>query len=153
MTDTIPAIRKTFSVPLPPEAAFDRFTAGIGGWWPLGTHSLSASEGKVAQEVRVEPHVGGRVVETRHDGDHADWATITHWEPGRRLGHDWHVGRDRSQATHVALRFTGKAAATEVELVHDRFERLGAAGEAAAASYDEGWDLVLGERFRQACEE
>ena len=62
-------IRKSVIVPLDPAAAFDLFTRDIDRWWPKESHSLAAADG-LGQEahVRVEPRVGGRVIETGADG-------------------------------------------------------------------------------------
>ena len=105
--------------------------------------------------MTFEPRRGGSVFETRHDGETVDWAEVIDWEPGHRVSLAWHVGRARAHATRVDVNFQPlRDGGTEVVLLHSGFEVLGGvAGEAAAASYDEGWDLVLGERFREACEQ
>lgn len=92
-------------------------------------------------------------MEIRHDGNEAPWAEVTDWEDGKRLALAWHVGRARSDATRieVTIRPTGPTE-SELVLVHDGFETLGTSGEAALANYDEGWDMILGEHFRRACE-
>lgn len=155
MIETIAPIRKKLTVPLTPARAFDLFTTGMGRWWPLETHSLSAGEGHPARAVTVEPRRGGRVFETRHDGRRADWATITVWDPGRALAMDWYVGRDPAQATRVEVDFApGASGGAAVTLTHSRFEHRGegVAADAARNRYDEGWDHVLGDCFRRACE-
>ncbi|SNS55608.1 SRPBCC domain-containing protein [Tropicimonas sediminicola] len=153
MPDTVLIVRKTYSLPVTPDTAFRLFTAEIGGWWPVGSHSLSASEGRLPLEIWMEQRQGGRIRERRHDGSVVDWATLTTWLPHERLELDWYVGRARTDATSIMLDFASDGPdATRLLLTHGGFERLGTAGEAAAANYDEGWDLVLGERFLQACE-
>ncbi|WP_116131861.1 SRPBCC domain-containing protein [Tropicimonas sp. IMCC34043] len=154
MIATIAPIRKKLKVPVSPERAFEIFTARLGKWWPLGSHSLSANEGKPALSAELEPRNGGKVFETRHDGSRADWATITVWDPGRTLAMDWYVGRDPAQATLVEIGFAPDGSGgTEVVLVHSRFERRGqgAAAEAARDRYEEGWDFVLEDGFSPAC--
>lgn len=150
-TETINPIRKTLDVALPPEAAFEAFIHRIGDWWPLDTHSLSANEGRVAAGVTVEPKVGGRIAEMRHDGATAEWATVTEWEPGRRIVLDWYVGRDPNTASWIEVIFEPRDGGTRVSLTHAGFENQGPAGSATAARYDEGWDLVLGDSFRRFC--
>lgn len=152
MTETLPVLRKSVTVPVSPRQAFEIFTDRMAEWWPLESHSLSASEGKTALGVTLTPRAGGRVTETRHDGNPAEWGTITQWDDGKSLTLDWYVGRSPSQATRIAVTFLPADSGTEVQLEHTGFERLGVAGEAAAANYEEGWDLVLGECFRGACE-
>ncbi|MFV0358599.1 SRPBCC domain-containing protein [Tropicimonas sp.] len=152
MSETDTAIRKTLKVPLEAPEAFHLFALRLAEWWPLASYSLSASEGKAATDLALDPRVGGRIVETRHDGNTADWGEITVWRPARNIGIDWYVGRDPDQASHVALSFTPGGAGCVIELVHSRFDRMGAAGAAAAANYDERWDFILGECFRRACD-
>lgn len=41
--DTMP-IRKTVTVPVTPQCAFELFTARIGEWWPLATHSVGEDQ-------------------------------------------------------------------------------------------------------------
>ncbi len=139
-------VRKTITVPLDPSSAFDLFTGGIARWWPVESHSLSGA----AASVRVEPRVGGHVVETRADGTEARWARVTVWEPGRRFATDWHMGRDAEEATQLDVTFTGTEAGTRVDLVHDGFDRL-AQGETMCASYRSGWDGMLGRCYGAAC--
>jgi hypothetical protein len=153
MPATLPIVRKSVAVPIAPDAAFSLFTEGLQTWWPVETHSLSASEGKLPLALELEPRLGGRIRETRHDGEPMEWATLTAWEPGRRLMLDWYVGRHPSQSTEIDVRFeAAPEGGTTVGLEHTGFERLGPAGEASAVNYDEGWDLVLGERFLRACD-
>lgn len=145
MTDPI---EKTVLVPLAPLDAFELFTTGMAGWWPLDSHSLSATrDGQTAADVVVEPRAGGRIIETKPDGSRADWATITAWEPGHRLAFDWYVGRDASEATQVSVTFLPAPGGTQVDLVHDGFDRLGAAGTTMWTGYQTGWDMVLGACF------
>jgi hypothetical protein len=140
-------IRKSVTVPLGPAAAFDLFTAGIDRWWPKATHSLSEDDGA---RVRVEPRVGGQVIETRPDGSEVPWARVVQWEPGARLGLAWHVGRAEEDHTDVDVTFTATEAGTRVDVVHGGFDRL-ADAPGMQANYTRGWDHVLGERFAAAC--
>ncbi|MEM9550292.1 MAG: SRPBCC domain-containing protein [Pseudomonadota bacterium] len=144
-------VEKSVHVPLPPDEAFRVFTDDIALWWPLDSHSLSASRGDVAETVAMEPRTGGKVTETLPDGSHANWATITDWTPGARLSLDWYVGRDPSEATQISVTFLADADGTRVDLVHDGFENLPERVAETAAGYQSGWDRVLGECFTAAC--
>lgn len=145
-------IRKGLIVPLPPAAAFELFTAGLDGWWPKASHSLSAATGDGDQaRVRVEPRAGGRVIETRPDGTEAPWATVTLWEPGARFAMLWHVGRDPELATTVDVRFTAVDGGTRLDLTHSGFDVHGPRAGEMCANYTSGWDLVLGTRYAEAC--
>jgi uncharacterized protein YndB with AHSA1/START domain len=149
MTDPI---RKTLSVPLPPQEAFDLFTDGIDLWWPKEGHSAAAREGRGAEaRVRVEPRRGGRVIETLPGGREVPWATVRVWEPGRRLALDWHPGRDEDEATEVEVTFTRTDAGTRVDLVHGGFDRPSERATTAMAGFDAGWSQVLCRRYAARC--
>ena len=86
--DPTTAIRKTRSVPLPPDAAFELFTTRMGAWWPLDSHALSDT----ASDVRWDDHVGrARSWNSTTDGNEFPWAEITVWDPPRRLALAWHL--------------------------------------------------------------
>lgn len=133
-------IRKGVVVPLPVERAFELFTARIGEWWPLATHSIA---GDGADGAFIEQRVGGRVYERSRTGDEALWATVTAWEPPRRFALDWKVN-PRKPGTEVEVRFSPEGDGTRVELEHRGWERFGDAAETEQPSYDSGWDHVLG---------
>ena len=81
----IEPVVKELVVPVNTRRAFEVFTKEIGHWWPLPSHSLSASAGKSARSVSMAPGVGGAIVEVMHDGSQATWGIITEWEPNRIL--------------------------------------------------------------------
>lgn len=146
-------IRKTVTVPLDRKAAFELFTGGIDRWWPKHSHSLTASreiDGEAS--VRVEPRIGGRVLERLPDGSEAPWATVTAWQPGTRLRLSWYVGRDEEEATTIDVTFTQTEAGTRVDLTHGGFHVFGAKAPEMCAGYTNGWDTVLGVCYRSACE-
>ncbi len=142
MTDPI---KKTLNVPMRPKDAFDLFTEKLGKWWPVDSHSLSAAEGDLPQDVQVEPRVGGHIVETKQNGETGRWGTITHWDRGAALGVSWYVGRPQDEATDVLIVFTPTDTGTRVDLTHSGFDRL--ADTAMHGNYAKGWDMVLGHCF------
>ena len=87
--DTMP-IRKTVTVPVTPQCAFELFTARIGEWWPLATHSVGEDQ---ALGVVFGEGIGGRIVESLADGTTSVWGTITGWDPPRSVAYTWHAGR------------------------------------------------------------
>ena len=141
----IPPIRKTVTVPLPPDQAFELFTERMGEWWPMDTHSVSASSDhdRPAKDLRFEAKAGGKVTETLADGSTADWATVTRWAPGEAFELDWYPGQTDAEATRVAVTFTAVPDGTRVDLVHDRFEARGTAAETLRDNYNRGWDPVM----------
>lgn len=140
-------IRKTLTVPLDRQSAFDLFTDGIDRWWPKDTHSIAGSETRVS----VEPTEGGRVYETAPDGSEAEWGRVIRWEPGARVSLSWFVGTTPDEATEVDVKFTQTDAGTRVDLTHSGWAVKGAQAAEAKSNYTKGWDQVLGTCFGRAC--
>lgn len=144
----------TIEFPVPPvtkvaifagsaEQAFDRFTTGIGVWWPLATHSLGGEA--QAQSVGFERiEIGGRLIEWGRDGQSHVWGTLVDLDPPKRVSFTWHVGREPDTAQLIEVTFAPMAdGKTEVTLIHSGWERLGATAAPARESYNEGWNGVL----------
>lgn len=137
----IEPVRKEIRVPAEPEAAFRRFTDGIGTWWPRQTHSVS---GERCRAVRFESGPAGRrLVEEDEDGGSHPWGTVSVWEPGRRLVFSWHPGRDASMATEVEVTFAKGDGGTVVALEHRGWDVLGEGARATREEYERGWEPVL----------
>jgi uncharacterized protein YndB with AHSA1/START domain len=133
----IEAVRKTVTVDCSVEEAFRVFTAGIGSWWPTGTHSIHREK---VQDVVFEEREGGDVYELTADGQKGHWARILAFEPPSRLVLSWEVGPN-SLGTEVEVRFTEDDAGTRVDLEHRGWE---SAQSDSRAGYETGWDDVLG---------
>ena len=140
---TIEPVRRTVGVDLPIADAFRLFTAEIGTWWPLDRFSVSDAK---TVDATWEPRAGGEVYELDENGDRHHWADVLVWEPPHRFVIAWRVNPEWPAPTEVEVRFTPfeDGAGTRVELEHRGFERLGERAEAARASYDTGWETVLG---------
>lgn len=134
-------VRKTVAVDLDVERAFALFTEEIGTWWPVGTHSI---HGERVSEVVVEGREGGRVYERTAGGEEADWGLVLVWEPPSRLVLEWRVDPSAPAPTEVEVRFAADGEGARVELEHRGWERLGEAAAGSRASYDTGWEHVLG---------
>ena len=130
----------------PPAHAFEVWTTRLSLWWPRG-HTVT---GDPAAVVTLEPRLGGRIFERTTDGTEVDFGEITTWEPPRRLGYLWHIGRERSHATDVLLTFEPHEERTRLEIVHTGWERLGDEGLAWRASNTAGWNALL-PSFVAAC--
>jgi uncharacterized protein YndB with AHSA1/START domain len=132
-------LRLSFEVACAPEHAFAVWTARIGAWWPLD-HTVSGHPARIVLEA--EP--GGRIYECTEDGIEHDWGTVTAWDPPQRLGYSWHLKREPAEATEVEIRFVRVAAdRTRVDIVHDGWDRLGAASDDLRARNRRGWDTLL----------
>ncbi|WP_432940779.1 SRPBCC domain-containing protein [Kribbella sp. CA-253562] len=130
---------KTVVVPTTPDRAFTLFTAELGRWWPLATHSVAREQ---ATDVRLEGAVGGQIIEYDASGPVGSWGTVSDWDPPHTVSFTWHPGTDPKQAGHVTVRFAARGGDTEVELTHTGWERR-PDGAAARQNYDTGWVVVL----------
>jgi uncharacterized protein YndB with AHSA1/START domain len=135
-------IRKTLHVEAPVEEAFDVFTEGIAGWWPVATHSIGS--GAVAGDWRV----GGLVTETV-DGQVHEWADVLEFDPPHNLLLSWRVTPGHP-ATELRLRFAAEGDGTRVELTHAGWEAFPDGGLESYAGYTSGWDGVLAHYVERA---
>jgi uncharacterized protein YndB with AHSA1/START domain len=136
----IEPIHLVFEVDCPSDHAFDVWTARIAQWWPRD-HTVSAAADLT---VVLEGRAGGRIFERETSGLEHDWGEVTIWEPPTRLGYTWHLNRDRSDATEVEIRFIPREdGATQVEIEHRGWERLGAGGEDWRERNRGGWATLL----------
>jgi uncharacterized protein YndB with AHSA1/START domain len=142
-------IRKRVVVEAAVATAFRVFTDEIGAWWPVETHSVSRER---AETAVLEGWVGGRLFERTVDGEEILWGEVTIWEPPHRLSYTWHPGRDRETGQEVEMRFVAEGERTSIELEHRGWERLPEKANEAIASYETGWDFVLGERYAATAE-
>ena len=140
------AIRKSIVVSCSVERAFRVFTEDIGGWWPVGSHSIF---GEDRAGVVFEGRVGGRVYEVDECGEEGLWGTLTAWDPPHTFAMTWHPGRGDDTAQDLEVRFTPEESSTRVDLLHTGWERLGDRMAEVSQSYDQGWDVVLG-RYAEA---
>jgi len=134
---TLPAIEHQVSVRCSVAHAFDVFTARLGEWWPVRTHSVAAGTERTAVAAAIEGRIGGRIFETQDDGTERTWGTVTAWEPPRRLAILWTVS-DEGADTELEVRFEPVEEGTRVTLSHrgwDTAERR--------SSYEDGWPGVL----------
>ncbi len=138
--DAVAPIRREVRVQCDTDTAFELFTAHLGAWWPVGTHSVFGTQGSVAFE-------DGVVVE-RRGSDQAVWGTVLRWERPVGFAMTWHPGQGSERATEVAVDFAPAGDGTLVTLTHTGWERL-AEPAAARAEYDRGWPLVLAHLGRQ----
>jgi uncharacterized protein YciI len=132
---TVPPIRRELHVAADPAAAFEVFTAGIGRWWPVASHSVHGAGGTVAFE-------DGQLVEHGPDGARALWGTVTRWDPPAAVAFTWHPGYSAERASAVEVTFAPSGEQTLVTLTHSGWEAF-TDPAAARAEYDRGWPAVL----------
>lgn len=141
-------VRHSVIVEIPPDEAFQLFTAGIASWWPRRTHSVSQER---ATDVILEPRVGGSLFEVREDGATFPWGKVIAWSPPARLVLSWHPGREPEVAQEVEVRFTAADGGTRVDLEHRNWSRLGEKAAEVRDLYAGGWAGVLDTHFAGAC--
>jgi hypothetical protein len=148
----IAPVRKNVRVNVPIAHAFEVFTAGLTRWWP---HDHVVGK-KPVHKVLLEPRLGGRWLEISQDGTETSVATVTLWEPPHRFVMVWQVNAkwqpDAAMKSEIDVRFTADGAdATQVELVHHRFETMGAeAGASMRKDVDGGWPGLLARFIAEA---
>jgi hypothetical protein len=135
------AVHKTVTVECAVEEAFRVFTAGVETWWPTDGHSIY---GEKVKEVHFEQREGGEVYEVSDTGERGHWATVLTWEPPGRLVLAWNILEREPVATELEIRFLPEGESTRVELEHRGWDALAEEGAEKRASYDTGWDFVLG---------
>jgi uncharacterized protein YndB with AHSA1/START domain len=137
---SIAPVRKSIVVPWDLDAAFRRFTAGFGSWWPMRSHSLGQKE---VSTCVFEERVGGKIYELWRDGRRIEWGEVLTWNPPHSVTFTWHPGQGRDVAQQVELRFTTVGKDTRLDLVHSGWERLGKAANTTRSGYHLGWNYVL----------
>ena len=136
----IEVVRKVVTVDCAVEEAFRVFTADALSWWPVETHSIH----ETVREIVFEPEAGGEVYEVSTNGEKGHWATVVEWDPPARLVLAWNILERPGEETEVEVRFSSEGSATRVELEHRGWEAVAEGGAEKRASYDTGWDVVLG---------
>jgi uncharacterized protein YndB with AHSA1/START domain len=141
----IAPVRKSVRVKAPIAHAFEVFTSGLTRWWP---HNHGIGKKPIAKVV-MEPRLGGRWLEISKEGTETTVATITLWEPPHRVMMVWQVNAqwkpDAAMKSEVDVRFTAEGPdVTRVELLHHKFETMGAeAGASMRKDVDGGWPGLL----------
>ncbi len=128
------SVRLAVEVRAAPAEAFRVFTEEFGDWYRIGRHTVKDARRAVA--MRVEPGVGGRLVEV-HDaatGEGPTIGTITVWEPGRRL-----VFRDEKDC-EIDVLFDPIAGGTRVSIETRGLDQLDP--EEAKRVSRHGWHIV-----------
>ncbi len=100
-------VRRSVTVGIPRERAFDVFAMRIGQWWPRDYHI-----GQVDMaDFKIEPKAGGRWYEVGVDGSECQVGWVTALEPPERLvlawglNERWQFDPDPTHASEVEVRF------------------------------------------------
>lgn len=142
--EKLPAVVSNVVVELPIEDAFELFTSGIGGWWPLSSHSVGREE---ATSCHFETRVGGEIYELESDGTRHTWGTILELDAPNRVVFSWHPGREVEKQQTIEVMFSPDGDLTHVELVHQDWEVFAEKSGEMREQYTTGWAFVMGECY------
>jgi uncharacterized protein YndB with AHSA1/START domain len=123
----VPDVRKSITVAVPPDAAFQIFTERPAEWLPPA-HTFM----KDPRLIAIESRVGGRFYERGADGNEITRGTITEWAPPSRLVVTWRIGPhwqpvfDDDNASLIEVDFVPVGPdATEVIVTNTHLDRHG----------------------------
>jgi uncharacterized protein YndB with AHSA1/START domain len=140
-------VRRSILIEAPARRVWQEFTSSdrIKSWLNLG-HVVHRFEPRVGGEVEMSVEIDG---EDRYYGGRVLVVEPEHelsFESQWREPHDWPV------PTFWTLRLTDLYGATQVELIHHGFERLGPEAADNLQGYEEGWDIKHLKALRQIVE-
>jgi uncharacterized protein YndB with AHSA1/START domain len=142
------SVRKSITVKVSQQRAFDVFTAGFDRWWPRSHHIGNAPMKRAIIECRL----GGRCYSEQTDGTECPWGEIIEWEPPRRfvlawkITAEWKYEPDLAKCSEVEVRFTPVGdGSTRVDLEHRKFPRAGVGWEIMRGKVDGegGWGTLI----------
>ena len=146
MIETDSAVRREILVDLPPERAFELFTAEMTSWWPADHHIGSAP----IAEVLIEPRAGGRWYTRHEDGTETSTGVVVAWEPPGRFVVTWQIGADwkfhTDLVTTVEVRFEPAGdGRTRVRLEHRDLDAFGADTATMKKAFEDpgAWSATL----------
>jgi uncharacterized protein YndB with AHSA1/START domain len=105
----------------------------------------------------IEPRKGGRWYTTHEDGSECVVGHMLAWEPPSRIVFSWEINPqwkpDPTAGSEVEVRFIAEGPkTTRVELLHHKFETMGAeGGKAMRDGVDGGWVGIM-DLFKKAAE-
>ena len=146
-------LQKRIVLDCAPVVAFKVFTYDMAKWWPMDAHSISAGNGKLPANLIVERKEDGRILEIDNTGKAHLWGHFQIYQAPFRVLIAWHVNELPSKSTYIDVVFgmetNGK---TVTALTHSGWDIFGDQEEQKRSDYDSGWDYVLGECYKNACQ-
>jgi len=95
--------------------------------------------GEPAKSLRIEPKLGGKIVEIAADDAEHHWGMIKSYDPHDLISMDFHMGLPPENASLVEVRFiTLGTERTRVELTQSNFEAFGDMAEMMHGGYGSG---------------
>jgi uncharacterized protein YndB with AHSA1/START domain len=136
--------RRTFYVPVTPQAAFLEFTQAKGAWWP---HNHARGKQPILG-IGFDPEPGGAWFERLHGGGRIVRGKVLAWEPPHRLVATYSMDAVGDAAlaetggSEMEIRFAPYGDGTVVDLEHRHMERTADLGALKLYYSSYGWDLV-----------
>jgi uncharacterized protein YndB with AHSA1/START domain len=155
LVSVVEPVRRSVTVHVPVERAFEIFTADFDTWWPRSHHIGKAP----LKKAIVEGRAGGRCYSLQIDGTECDWGSVLLWEPPHRFVMAWQIDTrweyepDLAKSSEVEVRFSPEPdGSTRIDLEHRAFERHGenAASMQAGVGSPNGWRGILDLYARRA---
>lgn len=119
-------VRITVLVSVERDVAFRVFTEEIDQWWRRGVKFRAS--GRSPGVLRIEPRVGGRLVETFESASgpcEVVTGQVTVWEPPTRLAFEWRgVNFAPHETTEVEVSFAPSPSGTLVTLTHRGWRQI-----------------------------
>ena len=142
MATTLEAIHieQEVTIAAPPERVFEALTSEVAAWW--GAPYLYS---EAAQNIILEPKLGGRFYEDWGDDEGILYATVTGIKRAERLELTGPMGMGGAVQGFISIQLEPKEAVTVVRLSHR------ATGEVTAetkANYGQGWQDLLEVRLK-----
>jgi uncharacterized protein YndB with AHSA1/START domain len=142
--DTAATVSRSVEVPLDPAAAFELYTGQINRWWRRDSPYWNDRER--ARGLRIEPFVGGRLVEVydQATGEGFEIGRVKVWEPGRRVTYSWRQADwPAGEELEIEVGFAPAPAGTRVTISVRGWERL-TGGPEIGRGYGKGAGELLG---------
>ena len=151
----IAVVRKSVTVDVDQQRAFEVFVTNLGTWWP-GEYHIGAADMK---DFVIEPWAGGRWYEVGVDGTECDTGRVIAFEPPARIVLAWHITEqwsfdpDPAHASEVEVRFVAETpTCTRVELEHRNLERHGDGAAGDPRHGRRSWRLGLPAPALRSCD-
>lgn len=133
-------IEQEVTIEASPERVFDALTKEISAWW--GAPYLVSEK---AQDIVLEPKLGGFFYEVWGEDQGVLWATVTGIKWGERLELTGPIGMRGAVQAIVSYELEPKENATILRLSH---RAVGEVTKETEENYGQGWEDLIGTRLK-----
>lgn len=133
-------IEQEVTIAASPERVFEALTSEVAAWW--GTPYLYS---EAAQNVILEPKLGGRFYEVWGNNEGELYAIVTGIKRAERLELTGPMGMDGAVQGFISIHLEPKETATLIRFSH---QAIGAVTAETQANYGQGWQDLLGVRLK-----